>query len=232
MPELPAAALYEKTGTIPVSGGNVWYRICGADRPGTPLLVLHGGPGAPHDYLTPLAALADTRPVVFYDQLGCGNSDKVSGTSLLTVERFAEEVGEVRASLGLEKVFLLGQSWGCMLAVDYLLTQKPTGVQGQVLSGPCLSASRWGADQRAHVDQLPETSRRAILDNEAARTYDAPEYQDALMEYYRPHVCRLDPWPDVLLRTCDRLAADVYRYMWGPSLLSPGRSVRTTGWPG
>ena len=100
MPELPAAAPHEKTGTIPVSGGNIWYRICGTDRPGTPLLVLHDGPGVPHDYLTPLAALADTRPVVFYDQLGCGNSDKVSGTSLLTVERFAEEVGEVRASSG------------------------------------------------------------------------------------------------------------------------------------
>jgi len=217
VPELPAAAPHEKTGTIPVSGENVWYRICGADRPGIPLLVLHGGPGAPHDYLTPLAALADTRPVVFYDQLGCGNSDKVAGTSLLTVERFARELGEVRAALGLERVFILGQSWGSMLAVDYLLTQKPAGVQGLVLSGPCLSASRWGADQRAYVDQLPEPSRRAILDNEASGTYAAPEYQDALMEYYRLHVCRLDPWPDLLMRTFDRLAADVYGYMWGPS---------------
>lgn len=217
MPDLPAHPDRERTGTIPVTGGQVWYHIFGADREGIPLLVLHGGPGAPYDYLIPLAALANTRPVVFYDQLGCGNSDHVSDTSLLTVERFTEELGEVRAALGLDKVFILGQSWGSMLAVDYLLTQNHAGVQGLVLSGPCLSASRWAADQRGYITHLPEQSRTAILENEAAKTYDTPAYKDALMEYYRLHVCRLDPWPEALMRTFNRVAADVYGHMWGPS---------------
>jgi proline iminopeptidase len=149
--------------------------------------------------------------------VGCGNSDTITDTSLLTVERFAQELGEVRAALGLSRVHILGQSWGSMLAVDYMLTQEPVGVQSLILSGPCLSAPRWGADQRAYVDRLPEKSRNAILDNEAKKTYDAPEYQEALMEYYRLHVCRLDSWPDVLMQTFNRVAADVYGYMWGPS---------------
>ena len=97
-------------GKVAVPGGNVWYRIAGADAPGVPLLVLHGGPGAGHDYLEPLQAVADDRPVVFYDQLGCGRSDIPDDTTLWRVDRFVEEVAVVRKALGLDRIHLLGQS--------------------------------------------------------------------------------------------------------------------------
>jgi len=73
-------------GYIEVPGGRVWYRITGTDRPGIPVLCLHGGPGMPHDYLEPLADLASSRPVIFYDQLGCGRSDRPADDSLWTTD--------------------------------------------------------------------------------------------------------------------------------------------------
>jgi len=96
-------------------GYKVWYRIVGdGEQPGKlPLLILHGGPGAPHDYLEPLEAMATSgRRVIFYDQLGCGNSDQPHNPSFWTVDLFLEEVGDVRNTLGLDNIHLFGQSWG------------------------------------------------------------------------------------------------------------------------
>lgn len=76
-------------GYIPVSGGRIWYRMVGSGS-AIPLLALHGGPGVPHDYLEPLAALADERPIIFYDQLGCGKSDRPDDSSLWRIPRFVE----------------------------------------------------------------------------------------------------------------------------------------------
>ena len=110
--------MQEQTGYIPVVNGHrVWYKIVGggAAHEAMPLLVLHGGPGCPHDYLENLATLASAdRRVIFYDQLGCGNSDLPDDLSLWTVERFTDEVGIVREALGLERVHILGQSCGGM----------------------------------------------------------------------------------------------------------------------
>jgi len=204
-------------GFVQVPGGRVWYRLAGRDAPGIPLLALHGGPGAPHDYLEPIEALARDRPVIFYDQLGCGHSDKPEDSTLWTVERFVEELARVRAHLGLERVHLLGQSWGCMLAVDYVLRRSPAGVASLVLSGPCLSVPRFVSDQRRYVAEMPEPVRRTILECEARGDFGSEAYRDAVMAYYRRHVCRLDPWPDCLRRTFDALAEPVYRHLWGPS---------------
>ena len=116
-----------KEGFLPFRGHKVWYRIVGkGEEPGKlPLLCLHGGPGVPHDYLEPLEAMATGgRRAIFYDQLGCGNSDQPHDPSLWTVDLFVEEVGVVRRELGLERIHLLGQSWGGMLAMEYALTQQ------------------------------------------------------------------------------------------------------------
>jgi proline iminopeptidase len=206
-----------REGYIAVTGGNVWFRIYDEDRPLTPLLVLHGGPGVPHDYLLPLSALSAERPVIFYDQLGCGNADPSRDTTLFTLERFVGELGQVRQALGLSRVFILGQSWGTMLAVDYMLTTKPAGVRGLILSGPCLSASRWGADQRHYVSGLTAPVRNVILEHEAGGNFSSPEYRAAMMEYYRRHLCRIDPWPDCLKTSFEKMAPQVYEYLWGPS---------------
>ena len=104
-----------REGNIPVTGGDVWFSQYGADRPGIPLLVLHGGPGAPHDYLLPIAALSDERPVIFYDQLGCGNSDKPAGTDLYTIEHFVDELGQVReASVFIRSISLASHGEPCL----------------------------------------------------------------------------------------------------------------------
>ncbi|WP_292375821.1 proline iminopeptidase-family hydrolase [Methanosarcina sp. UBA411] len=204
-------------GYIPVTGGKIWYKIVGANRKKIPLLVLHGGPGAPHDYLEPLEALSDERPVIFYDQLGCGNSDKPSDKFLWTVERFVSELEQVRSYLGLDKMHLLGQSWGTMLAVDFILVKKPKGVMSLILSGPCLSSSRFASDQKLYLLELSDALQKTINESEMSGCFDSKEYQDAMMVYYKIHVCRLDPWPDCLNRTLEKLGHEVYEQMWGPS---------------
>lgn len=113
-------------------------------------MVLHGGPGAPHDYLKPLAALSQDRPVVFYDQLGCGRSDRPAGFTG-SVRHFVAELHQLRTELGLGQLHLLGQSWGTMLAVSYLLEHGTAGVHRLVLSGPYLSTAAFMADQRRHL---------------------------------------------------------------------------------
>ncbi|MEK7728649.1 MAG: alpha/beta fold hydrolase [candidate division KSB1 bacterium] len=96
-------------GFIDVNGGKVWYKIVGSGTK-TPLLLVHGGPGSTSYYLNPLAALADERPVIFYDQLGCGRSTRTNDTALWTIERSLEELAAVRQTLGLKEVHLFGHS--------------------------------------------------------------------------------------------------------------------------
>ncbi len=207
-------------GLIPVTGGNVWYKMIGAGRPGIPLVILHGGPGAPHDYLEPLGVLGDERPVIFYDQLGCGNSDKPDDPSLWTVERFVEELGDVLATLKLQDVHLLGQSWGTTLAVEYMLRTKSDRVRSLVLSAPFLSATRWIGDQKAHLAHLPESVQASVREAEGTGNYDSAAYQEAIGEFYKRHVCRLEPWPDELNRTIEKISVPVYLSMCGPSEFS------------
>lgn len=216
----------EEQGFIPVEGGRVFYRRQGGDRPGTPLLLVHGGPGANQDYLESLAALADQRSVIFYDQLGGGDSDRPDDPGLWTVERFVAELGQVRQALGLERLFILGQSWGTVLAVEHALAPGTRGVAGLILAGPCLSAPRWGADQRAWLAALPAETRQVIAAAEAAADYDSPAYQEAMQVYYQRHVCRLEPWPECLERCFGRLALPVYNQMWGASEFTITGSLR------
>src|SRR5260370_38317846 len=102
-------------GHIAVEGGKVWYRIAGEEKTGVPLLTLHGGPGYPHDYLEPLEALASERPVIFYDQLGCGASERPDDRALWRADRFLREVAQVLAALGPGARPLFGPPWGPML---------------------------------------------------------------------------------------------------------------------
>lgn len=204
-------------GFIAVTGGRIWYRMHGRGQPGLPLLVVHGGPGASHDYLEPLAALADARPVILYDQLGCGRADPCSEPGLWTVERYAAELEQIRQGLGLRQWHVLGQSWGTVLAVEHALSIGVPPPASLVLSGPMLQAARWECDQRRHIAALPSELQQVIRQAEAAGDYDAPAYQNAMLAYYRRYVCRLKEWPDCLERTFAKVNANLYRHMWGPS---------------
>src|SRR5204863_2516161 len=151
----------------------------------------HGGPGAPHDYLENLEALAtDTRRVIFYDQLGCGHSDQPDDTSLWRVERFADELATVRRELGLDRVHILGQSWGGMLAIEYALRQ-PAGLVSLILSNTTPSIPLWIAEANRLRAELPPEVNTTLLRHEEAGTTDDPEYQEAMKVYYDRHVCRV-----------------------------------------
>ncbi len=206
-----------REGYISTENGRIWFRIVGADGKKTPLLLLHGGPGASHDYFESLSVLSDERPVIFYDQLGCGNSDKPEDLSIYTVENYVKELGEVRNALGLDEVHILGQSWGGGLAAAYYLDGNPKGVKGLILSSPLLDTGRWISDQKAYLSEMPEEIQEHVRYTEETGNYDSKEYQDAMNYYYSVHLCRLDPWPPVLVKTFEKMSIPVYMHMWGPS---------------
>jgi len=209
------AGLAPGEGYIEVEGGRVWYQIAGSGN-AVPLILLHGGPGAPSHYLKPLERIAVDRPVIFYDQLGAGRSPAPDDRSLWTVERFVHELAQVRAALGLEEVHILGHSWGSMLAMDYMLT-KPAGVRSLIFASPVMNADRWTEDARELLKALPEDTRALIEYHESEGTTDSPEYREAVMDYYRIYLSRSDPWSPDLLAAFEGLNTELYGYMWGPS---------------
>ncbi len=210
-----------REGFIPFHNFKTWYRIVGSkpDEGKYPLLCLHGGPGMSHDYLEPLGALIETgRQVVFYDQLGCGNSDHPHDPSLWSVKLYVEEVAAIRKSLGLDKVHLLGQSWGGFLAQEYMLT-NPSGVLSLTLANSASSTKRWISEANRLRSELPDELQQVLIKYEHAGTTQDPEYAAATDVYYRRHLCRLDPWPECLHQTLKKMGRDpeVYNTMWGPS---------------
>ena len=184
--------LTPREGTVEVPGGRVWYRVVGGG-PRTPLLVVHGCCGVGSYYLQPLAALADERPVVFYDQLGAGRSTAPLDTAAWRLDRFVEELALVRSALGLREVHIYGHSWGGGLAVEYMHT-GPSGVRSLVLAGAGFSPAR---DRRA-IDSLfgtlPDSVLATLGGHMQAGTCDAPEYRGAMREVYRRWFARREPW--------------------------------------
>ncbi len=206
-----------KEGFIPRTEGHVYYKVIGEETEAPPLLVLHGGPGAPHDYLEPLAKLISDRQVIFYDQLGCGKSDRAEDFKGWSLEYFVDELNDVIKHLSLGSLHLLGQSYGAMLAVSYVLFNPEQDIRSLILSGPCLSSKRFIDDQRTYIDALPDDIKDAILTCEASGRYDDPRYLEAMMVFYQKHVCRMDPWPDCLNKAMEGMGEAVYHTMWGPS---------------
>jgi len=202
-------------GYVEVEGGRVWYKIVG-DGSATPLLVLHGGPGSAHLSMEPLSALQNERPVVFYDQLGCGNSDRPTDPSLWNIERFVRELTQVRSALRLNRAHMLGHSWGTMLLADYLST-RPEGVTSAVFSSPCLSAPRWVQDAVRYRSDLPADVQTILTEGETYDTTDSEAYRRAEKVYMSRHVCRVEISKEQREQRNAAFGADVYNTMWGPS---------------
>jgi len=212
--------LAPREGYVAVPGGRVWYRIVGSGTR-TPLLVLHGGPGVPSTYLKPLAALANERPVVFYDQLGSGHSEHPVDSTLWTMQRFLTELAEVRRALGLTEVHLYGHSWGTMLATDYMLS-RPAGVKSLIMAGPALSFRRYKQDDSSLVATLPASVRAVFARHERDLTCSAPDYQAAMGQYYTHFFARRLPWSadlDSAVAGYDPTASTV---LWGPCRSATG----------
>ncbi len=202
-------------GFITVKGGKVWYRIVGeGDK--TPIILLHGGPGIPSFYLNPLTPLAKDRPVIFFDQLGCGRSNKITDTSLMTVENFVEQLKEVKQFLGLKDFYLYGQSWGTMLGTDYYL-KHPEGIKAIIFSSPALSIPMWLSDADTLIATLPDSIQNSINLNEQNKTYKAPDYLLAVKVYYEHFLSRKLPWSSDIDSSFMLMGENVYNFMGGPS---------------
>jgi proline iminopeptidase len=201
-------------GFIAVTGGSVWYKIIGKDE-GIPLIVLHGGPGYPHDYLEPLEDVGSEKKIIFYDQLGCGNSERSDNKSLWTVERFVEELSIVINTLKLDSYNIIGHSWGAALATSYALT-KPIGLKSLILADPYLSTPIWERDANKLIQSLPLDIKNALLRHSEEGFTDTDEFKKASDEFYKQYVFRLDPLPTPLIKSNNKMNADIYTQMWGP----------------
>jgi pimeloyl-ACP methyl ester carboxylesterase len=194
-------------GRIPFRGFDTWYRDVGPEG-GVPLLCLHGGPGSTHHYFEPLERLAcDGRRVVVYDQLGCGSSDRPDDPELWTLELFLDELQTVRGALGLHRVHLLGTSWGAMLALEHVLA-RPAGLVSLTLNAPPTAAATWAAEAARLRAPLPEDEKLAEE------------------EFWRRYVCRLDPWPDCIVRARAERGRQVYETLWGENEWNPSGRLR------
>ena len=186
--------------------GRTWYRVTG-DGGRTPLVCLHGGPGSTHNYFRPLERLADERPVVLYDQLGCGRSDRPE--TAWSLELFTDELAQLLEQLGFAKVHLLGTSWGGMLALEHALA-RPESVRGLVLSSTLASADEWVV--------------------EVKRLRDALEGEDdeVMDEFEHRHFFRGESDPLELVRMREEKNGAVYEAMWGQNEWT--RTGALAGW--
>jgi len=210
-----------KTGgvkTISVDGKyKVWTKKVGDSA--TKMLTLHGGPGATHEYLECFEDFLPRAGIEFYyyDQLGSAYSDQPKDESLWTVERFREEVEQVRASLGLDGFYLYGQSWGGMLGIEYALKYQPH-LKALILSNMTASISSYLKYVNELRQKFPPEIRETMKKYETKEEYNAPEYQEVIFKnLYAKHMCRLDPWPDPVTRMFKHLNTEVYNTMWGPN---------------
>ncbi len=205
----------EQSGFIEVNGFKLFYRAFGTGS--NILLCLHGGPGAPHDYLLPLAKLADDKiRVVFYDQLGVGRSEKPKDTSLFSIEYGAEEVEGVRKTLNLGKINLLGSSYGGALALQYALKYQ-LNIKKLIIASGLASFPETAAEMARLKTLLPKDVQETFAKYEAKWAFLHPEYLKAVEVYYHNFVCRLPDWPEEVTRTLNELSVPVYFTMNGPN---------------
>jgi len=219
---------------IPFRSHVTWARVSKptfAEITRPPLIILHGGPGFPHDYCVPMTALCeDGRAVIHYDQIGCGRSSLLPDvpSDFWTVELFVDELHNLIDYFGLHDGFhLLGQSWGGMLGPEFLL-RHPHGVRSMTISNSPASMRLWTKGTDALLSHLPASVRAAIREHEEAGTTDSASYQEAVGVFYRRHLCRVHPFPQPLLDSFARLAADstVYHTMVGPSEFSASGTMK------
>jgi proline iminopeptidase len=220
--ERPAGASSEvKTAgirLIPVDGKyKVWTKKVGSGP--IRVLTLHGGPGVTHEVFECFEDFLPQAGVQFYyyDQLGSFYSDQPDDVGLWTLDRFRDEVEQVRAGLGLESFYLYGQSWGSMLAIEYAL-KYPQHLKGLVLSSMTASIDSYVKYVNQLRAALPKDVLAVLEKYEAKNQFDAPEYQEAMFkQVYGRHICRLDPWPDPVQRTFKHINNQVYNTMQGPN---------------
>lgn len=205
----------ERSGFVEVMGYKLLYRSFGSGD--NVLLALHGGPGAPHYYLLPLAKLAsDKLRVVFYDQLGVGSSEKPSDTSLFNIQRGAEEVEGMRKALQLGEINLLGSSYGGSLALQYALKYQHH-IKKMIIASGAASVPEAVKEMQRLKTLLPKETQEIMEKYESKWAFLHPEYLKAVDVYYRNFLCRLPEWPEQMVHSLNELSVPVYFTQNGPN---------------
>jgi proline iminopeptidase len=217
-----ASPLGEAMLTVP--GGRIWYKKSGTGS-GTPLILVHGGPGGSSVYQKSLEVLGSDREVIRYDQLGGGKSDRITDTALFNITHFVRELDSLRAALGYDKVHLFGDSWGTMLAYDYYRAH-PQHVASLVLASPTLDIRAYKKHEASLLKTLPDSTQQTIAAAEATKTYDDPKYQAAMSQFFARYFSRrpVQAEFDSLLASTNQ---DIYNYMLGPSAFTATGTLKT-----
>jgi proline iminopeptidase len=199
------------------NGFRVWTKRMGNGP--IKILTLHGGPGCTHEYFECFENFfpKEKYQIIFYDQLGSYHSDQPDDLSLWTVERFCDEVEQVRQALGLEDFYLYGQSWGGLLAIEYTLKYQHH-LRGVILSNITGSVESYIHYLNQLRANLPQGVQDRLKFYEEKEDFLNPEYEKIMFEeVYGRHLCRLKPWPEALVRTFAHLNAKVYQTVQGPN---------------
>ena len=214
-----------KEGRMAFKGFETYYRITNPEGKKAPLVLLHGGPGSTHNYFEGFDKLAEAldRPIIMYDQIGCGESATPGHTELYNAEVWMDELEAIREHLGLEKIHLLGQSWGGMLAISYMMERNPKGVLSLILASTLHSAALWREEQWRRIYRFMTKKERAIFNQaEASDKYDDPDYLKALDRfmalYCGPTVNEKSP---EYLKREKKNAGEVYTTAWGANEFGP-----------
>ncbi len=204
-------------GRLRVHSYNLYWRSVGDGGTRGTVLMLHGGPGMCHDYLLPFEDLASAGyRVLFYDQLGCGRSERAQDPGEYSIDRDVEDLEELRRTLDLGPVHLIGSSYGGLLAIAYALAHAE-GMRSLVSVSGLADVPLAVREMARLVRALPAPAARAIADGEARGQYDSPAYCAAVGEFYRRHLCRLDPWPAEVTYTLEHVSVPKYGRMNGPN---------------
>ena len=211
------------TSTMKWKHGETWYRIVGdLSSKKTPVVVLHGGPGAAHNYTISIGEMiaATGRPAILYDQIGCGLSSHMPDApkEFWTPELFMEELTLLTEHLGISKNFaIIGQSWGGMLGMQYATTPRP-GLKALIVADSPASMKIWSSEAEKLRALLPADVEAVLKAAELANDYTSAEFQVAMNVYYERHVCRI-PFPQNVIDSFAQIEEDptVYHTMNGPS---------------
>ncbi|MBS0655514.1 MAG: proline iminopeptidase-family hydrolase [Verrucomicrobia bacterium] len=197
------------------NGYRVWTKRVGHGP--IQILTLHGGPGCTHEYFECFENFfpKDKYQIIFYDQLGSYYSDQPDDPSLWSVERFRDEVEQVRKALDLENFYLYGQSWGGMLAIEYSLKYQHH-LKGVIISNMTAGIQAYLTYIRQLRAQLPQSIQDQLTAFEEKEDFSNPAYEKLILEeLYSRHLCRLKPWPEPLLRTFAHNNVKIYQTMQG-----------------
>ena len=212
----PGTGQITRTGMVAVPGGNIFYEVSNPDAEGTPLLLIHGGPGGTSCGYGLMDNQILDRPVIRYDQLETGRSDRPGLRQQWNIEHSVAEIDAIRRSLNLDELHLMGWSWGGAVAAEYVLKGQQEGIGGMILAGPLLSTPVWIEDANYLLSTMPEELQSTIRLHEAAEDYDHPDYIAATDSFYARF---MTPLGRPYVPECEGVSGnnEVYSTMWGPT---------------